>query len=32
MIGFELIGYGLLMLLFTAVQYVCLLASESRSK
>jgi hypothetical protein len=31
MLGFELIGYALLMLLFTATQYACLLTSASKA-
>jgi hypothetical protein len=31
MLGFELIGYGFLILLFTAVQYACLLTSASKA-
>ena len=31
MLGFELIGYAFLMLLFTAIQYACLLTSVSKA-
>ena len=31
MLGFEFIGYGCLLLAFTAVQYACLLTSELKA-
>jgi hypothetical protein len=31
MLGFELIGYAFLMLLFTAIQYACLVTSASKA-
>ena len=31
MIGIELVGYAFLVLLFTAIQYACLLTSTSKA-
>jgi hypothetical protein len=31
MLGFELIGYGFLIVLFTAIQYACLLTSAAKA-
>jgi hypothetical protein len=31
MLGFELIGYGFLVVLFTATQYACLLTSAAKA-
>jgi hypothetical protein len=31
MLGFELIGYGFLILLFTGIQYACLLTTAQKA-